>query len=145
MTKMATVVGCAALLAAVSLPACGGGSVEGTYNFDRAGTKKTLEADAAKLTGKDKDIAKLGIAFADAMDGSLELKPGGAAVEKTVMGGSPGKPAPPKEEKGTWKKTEAGVTVTINGKDLRCALSGKSLTCRDPKTTGPGAIVYTKP
>jgi hypothetical protein len=90
MTKTNRILGCAAILAVAGLTACKGGP-EGTYKFDKAGTKKEMEAGIAKLPAKDQELAKLGVALVDAMDGTLELKSGGAATEKSTMGSLTGK------------------------------------------------------
>ncbi len=143
MTKMAPLVPCAALLAALCLAACGGGP-EGTFKLDKAATKKEMEADAAKLTGKAAEAAKLGISFVESMDGTLELKPGGTLTQTLTMTGLGGKGAAPKEETGTWKKVEGGLTLDIGKQELTCTHSSKSLTCKDSKGHGTGVLVWTK-
>ncbi len=145
MSRIAPILPCVAVLSALCLVGCGGGP-EGTYNFDKAATKKANEADAAKLSGKEAEAAKLGLALVDALEGSLELKPGGALTQKTTLALS-GRPATPKEATGTWKKADGGITLEIGKAEMKCTEGGKSLTCREANGWpghGPSVLIWTK-
>ncbi len=123
-----------------ALVGCGG--VEGTYTLDKADTKKSMEAEIAKLPAADQEMSKLGLAMIDSMDATVELKSGGVATMKSTMSlmGAP----KTTEETGTWKKEGDDVTFTVNGKDSKCSKSGKKLTCSDPKGASKMTMVFAK-
>lgn len=131
------------VLGALLLVGCG--SVEGTYSLDKDATKKSMEATIAKMPADKQADAKLGLAFVDAMDVSMELKAGGACTMKSTMKGlGDGKE---QAEEGTWKKDGDTVSITSAKKPndvQKCTKSGKSLNC----TTGEGdkavTLVFTK-
>jgi len=129
---------CALGLAGISLVGCGG--VEGTYKLDKDETKKAMQAEIDKMPADKQQFAKLGLAMADSMDVSLELKKDGTATMKLSMGDKP------QEDNGTWKKD--GDKVTINdskGKATSCEKSGKKLTCTETHKSGDTTtMVFTK-
>lgn len=124
------------------LVACG--SVEGTYTLDKDATKKSMEADIAKMPADKQANAKMGLAFIDAMDVSMELKSGGVVSSKSTMKGlGDGKE---KEEPGTWKKDGDTVTITSgkNNEEMKCTKSGKSLSCSAGEGDHKMTMVFTK-
>ena len=131
------------VLGALLLVGCG--SVEGTYTLDKDATKKSMEAAIAKMPSDKQADAKMGLAFIDAMDVSMELKAGGAATMKSTMKGlGDGKE---KTDEATWKKDGDTISITDSkkaGDVQKCTKSGKSLSC----TTGEGdkavTFVFTK-
>jgi len=127
----------ACALAVVGLVGCGG--VEGTYKLDKDETKKAMEADIFMLAVLS--FAKLGMAMADKMDMTLELKKDNTASMKMSMDGKDSK-----EETGTWKKEGDDVVLT-NGndkKDMHCKKDGKKLTCTEKHNSGDSTVVFTK-
>ncbi len=124
-------------LAVVGLAGCGG--VEGTYKLDKDETKKAMEADIAKMPADQQQFAKLGMAMADKMDATLELKKEGAMSMKFSMDGKE-----EKEKTGTWKKDGDDVVLSSDGKDMKCSKSGKKLTCIDKHASGDTTTVFTK-
>jgi hypothetical protein len=134
------------LLGLGALAPVGCGGVEGSYTLDKAETKKSMEAEIAKLPASDQEMAKLGLAMIDAMDVSMELKSGGVATSKSQMKGlGDGKT---QEDTGTWKKDGDSVIIAT-GKDakgeLKCAKNGKSLSCTaGGDTKSKMTLVFTK-
>jgi len=128
----------ACALAVVGLVGCGG--VEGTYKLDKEETKKSMEAEIAKMPADQQAFARLGMAMADKMDATLELKKDNSmSMSMTMEGKTEGK-----EKTGTWKKDGDDVVLTADGKDLKCSKSGKKLTCVDHKASGDSTMVFTK-
>ena len=125
-------------LSAIGLVACGG--VEGTYKLDKEETKKSMEAEIAKMPADQQAFAKLGMAMADKMDATLELKKDNTVSMTMTMDGKP----EGKEKSGTWKKEGDDVVLTSDGKDMKCAKSGKKLTCTDHHASGDTTMVFTK-
>jgi len=129
----------ACALAVIGLVGCGG--VEGTYKLDKDETKKAMEAEIAKMPADQQAFAKLGMAMADKMDMTLELKKDNTVSMKMSMDGKDSK-----EETGTWKKEGDDVVLT-NGndkKDMHCKKDGKKLTCIEKHNSGDSTIVFSK-
>ena len=127
----------ACALAVVGLVGCGG--VEGTYKLDKDETKKAMEADIAKMPADQQAFAKLGMAMADKMDATLELKKDNTLSMKMSMDGKDSK-----EESGTWKKEGDDVVLTSDGKDIHCKKDGKKLSCVRKHASGDSTTVFTK-
>ena len=126
----------ACALAVVGLVGCGG--VEGSYKLDKDETKKAMEADIAKMPADQQAFAKLGMAMADKVDMSLELKKDNTATMKTTIDGKD------KEESATWKKEGDDVVLTSDGKDIHCKKDGKKLSCTKKHASGDSTMVFTK-
>ena len=128
----------ACALAVVGLVGCGG--VEGTYKLDKDETKKAAEADIAKLPADQQEMAKkFGMAMADKMDATLELKKDNTLSMKMSMDGKDSK-----EESGTWKKEGDDIVLTSDGKDIHCKKDGKKLSCVRKHASGDSTTVFTK-
>lgn len=125
-------------LAVIGLVGCGG--VEGTYKLDKEETKKQMEADIAKLPANEQQFAKLGLAMADKMDATLELKKDNTVSFKATMEGK----SDGKEKTGTWKKEGDDIVLTSDGKDMHCKKDGKKLTCTEKHSSGDETMVFTK-
>ncbi len=126
-------------LAVIGLAGCGG--VEGTYKLDKDETKKSMEADIAKMPANEQQFAKLGMAMMDKMDATLELKKDNSVSMKMTMDGK----AEGKEQTGTWKKDGDEVVLSNgDGKDMHCKKSGKKLTCTEKRASGDTTMVFTK-
>jgi hypothetical protein len=130
-------VGTLALIAS-GIVGCGG--VEGTYKLDKEETKKSMEAEIAKMPADQQQFAKMGMSMADKMDATLELKKDQSmSMSMTMEGKTEGK-----EKTGTWKKEGDDVVLTSDGKDMKCQKSGKKLTCTDHHASGDSTMVFTK-
>ena len=125
-------------LAVIGLAGCGG--VEGTYKLDKEETKKSMEAEIAKMPAADQQFAKLGMAMADKMDATLELKKDNTVSMKMTMEGK----SDAKEKTGTWKKEGDDVVLTSDGKDMHCKKDGKKLSCVEKHQSGDSTMVFTK-
>lgn len=129
---------CAVAFVSFGLVGCG---VEGTYKLDKAETKKAMEADIAKMPADQQEFAKkFGLAMADKMDATLELKKDNSMSMSMTMEGK----SDSKDKTGTWKKEGDDVVLTADGKDLHCSKSGKKLTCIDKHASGDTTMVFTK-
>ena len=136
-----------AVAATFGLAGCGGGGPEGTYKLDKAEIKKSMEAELAKLPANEQGMAKLGLALVDALDMSLVLESGGKLKAKSTSPSlDPSKPGKTEEKEGTWKLEGDSVTLdTGDGKPLKCARSGKKLTCTsDAPKKGDMSLVFVK-
>jgi len=134
--KNSKLIACA--LAVAGLVGCGG--VEGTYKLDKEETKKAGEAEIAKMPADQQAMAKAMMGMADKVDATLELKKDNTMSMSMTMDGKP----EGKEKTGTWKKEGDDVVLTSDGKDLKCAKSGKKLTCVDHHASGDSTMVFTK-
>lgn len=132
---------CIAILAmTLSLSACKSGSVEGTYNLDKAAMKADAEALIAKMPKEKQGMAKFGLAMIEMMSVELVLQSGGKALMKTSMP-NPFKKGEVsnKEDAGTWtldgKKLSIVTTNKKTNKEttVECSIGGKKLTCQDAK------------
>ena len=136
---------CAVALVGFAVSGCGG--VEGTYKLDKAETKKSMEAEIAKMPADKQEMAKLGTAMLDAMDMTVELKSGGAVSMKTTMPNIMDSKAPAKteEETGTWKKDGDTITLTsAKGKDMKCTKSGSKLSCNEADAKDKMELIFSK-
>lgn len=139
-----------ALLLALPLVGCGG--VEGTYKLDKSETRKSLEADIAKLPADQQKFAQVGLTMVDSMDVTVELKSGGVAAMNSTMPNPFDKNAAAKTEQatGTWKKDGDAITIAEDGKpgkDLKCTKAGSRLTCTPaspPKSGASSTMVFVK-
>jgi hypothetical protein len=132
------------VLGALALVGCGG--VEGTYTLDKAETKKSMEAEVAKMPADQQAGAKFMLAMFDDMNVTMELKSGGVVSSKTEMKGKPD-PKGDKEEAGTWKKDGDTIIVTQGdkaGKEMKCTKSGKSLSCVAGDEKNKMTLVFAK-
>ena len=118
---------------ALVLVACGG--PEGTYKLDKDAMKKAMEADT-----KDKDAAKFGAAMLDAMDVTLELKKDGVSEMKSSMKLSEDKPAKEDTKAGKWAKDGDTITLSNDGKDVKCKLASGNLECETGDSKGSKLI-----
>lgn len=128
----------ACALAVIGLVGCGG--VEGTYKLDKDETKKSMEAEIAKMPADQQAFAKLGMAMADKMDATLELKKDNTVSMSMTVDGKP----EGKEKTGTWKKEGDDVVLTSDGKDMHCKKDGKKLSCTEKHQSGDSTMVFTK-
>lgn len=133
----------ATLFFAVTTTACKGGP-EGNYTLDKTEMKKTMEAQVAAMPKEQQGFAKFAVAMVDMMEVSMEIKKGGE-FEMTTTKPSLKEGAESKKDTktGTWKKDGEAIVLTAEGKDTRCTLDGKKLSCAAPKAGDP-SMVFNK-
>jgi hypothetical protein len=141
-----------ALTLFIPLVLVGCGGVEGTYKLDKSDTRKSMEADIAKLPADQQKFAQVGLTMVDSMDVTVELKSGGVAAMNSTMPNPFDKSAAAKTEQatGTWKKDGDTITIAEDGKpgkDLKCTKAGAKLTCTPaspPKSGSSPTMVFVK-
>jgi hypothetical protein len=145
MMTIVRTVGVAVLaIATFGLAGCGGGA-EGTYKLDKAGVKKAMEADMAKMDAPlPAGLANIATAMIDAMEMTIELQPGGRAKMTSMMPSfEAGKPGTSEDKEGTWKADGASVVITSDGKPHQCSRSRAKLTCESDRKGDP-ALIFVK-
>jgi hypothetical protein len=131
------------VLAVGGMAACHSGP-EGKYSLDKTEMKKQMETKVAKLPKEQQAFAKLATAMIDAMNMEVELQSGGKLhATSTKPAFEKGKPAKTESKDGTWHKDGEKLILTIDGKDLKCDQTGKSLSCTGDKPGEP-PMVFVK-
>ena len=132
-----------ALVSLSTLAGCKGGP-EGTYKMDKEAMTAAMKAEIEKMPKDQQGMAEFGLALIQAMDITLEIKPGGKYEMKSSMP-SLGKDDKKEEktESGDW--TAEGDKIKMKGEkdEITCKFDSAKIECEGKKKGDP-AMVFKK-
>jgi hypothetical protein len=112
-------------------------AVAGTYDLDIAATRPYVEENIAKMPPDEQQFGKMALAMIEKMTATMTLAPDGAMTTTFAMKDS----TDSETRTGMWRRENRDVVLMNDAKkEVRCAIDGSRLLCKEPKQT----FVFTR-
>jgi hypothetical protein len=107
--------------------------------MDREATKAAMMHEIEQMPEDQRQFARVGLSMLDKMTATMKLTPNGEAIFQVSLGQS----AEAEARRGTWVQQGTDVVLTNpEGKSMRCALSGVTMTCDEKHSSGTTRMVF---